>query len=217
MTSIALNAARCPVKSHLYEAILKPMATIGCQETHRFLSQWYAFSAVMPELLSICAMKAASESERANIIANLYSELGLDGDRTSHPEMLKDLIVSATGTAPSSVDIADETRSFIEGLRTALLMGNAAANAGILQALEAVAYNILDVLKEILVKSGNAALTTHPYIVIHEEIEARHIENTAENAKGHGAARASTDAGYAQMMRAWDSFWGAAYRTLAGQ
>jgi hypothetical protein len=65
-------------------------------------------------------------------------------------------------------------------------------------------------------KAGRPDLTTHPYIVIHDEIEAMHIENTSENVKLHGAARASTEAGYAQMMRAWDSFWRAAYRDLAG-
>lgn len=210
-------AASCPVKNEVYDTTLKPMKTLGRTETHRFLSQWYAFSAVMPELLSICAMKATSEPERANIITNLHSELGLDSDGTSHPELLKDLISKVTGTEPSGIDISDETRSFIEGLRMALLMGSAAVNAGILQALEAVAYNILDVLKEIVTKSGNAGLTAHPYIVIHEEIEAMHIENTSENVKLHGSARAASEAGYAQMMRAWEVFWGAAYRDLAAR
>lgn len=218
MTQNALAVApSCPVKSEVYLATLKPMKTLGPAETHRFLSQWYAFSAVMPELLSICAMKATSESERANIIENLHSELGLDGVGISHPDLLRDLIFKATGAEPNGAVVSEETRTFIEGLRMALLMGSAAVNAGILQALEAVAYNILDVLKEIVSKSGNAALTAHPYIVIHEEIEAMHIENTDENVKLHGAARASAEAGYMQMMRAWESFWASAYHDLASR
>jgi hypothetical protein len=210
-------AATSPVKNEIYESTLKSMKALGRAETHRFLSQWFAFSAVMPELLSICAIKATTESERANIITNLHSELGLDGDGISHPQLLKDLILKVTGVEPSGADITGETRAFIEGLRTALLMGSAAANAGILQALEAVAYDILDVLKEIVTKSGNADLAAHPYIVIHEELEAMHIENTDENVKMHGAARVASEAGYAQMMRAWEAFWAAAYRDLVGQ
>lgn len=209
------TAVTCPVKSEEYARMLKPRTWITQAKAYRFLSQWYAFSAVMPELLSICALKATTEGERANIITNLYSELGLDRDGCSHPELLKELILSATGTVPSSVDITDATRRFIESLRTALLMGTAASNAGILQALEAVAYNILDVLKEILAKSGNAHLCSHPYVKIHEEVEAQHIAKTTENVLQHGANRASIEAGYAQMMLAWQEFWNAAYCDLA--
>lgn len=215
-TSVATVAESCPVKSPEYHLTLARANQINPGSARVFLSQWYAFSASIPELLCACAMKAVSEAERANIVTNLYSELGLDSDGVSHPELLKDLIHQATGGLPDGEIVTQSTRAFLDRLRTAVLNGDPAFNAGALRALEAVAYSILDVLKEILVKSGNRALVGHAYITIHEEIEAVHIDNTEENISFHQGKEELVSHGYSVMMNEWRAFWSSAYDSLTG-
>lgn len=216
MSSAALAELRtlCPVKGSMYRQTLAIATDIKKPAVARFLSQWYAFSSSVPELLCIAAMKASCEEERSNIVANLYSELGLDSDGTSHPELLKDLIEQATGEVPSGGLISQDTRLFLEHLRRLMLEGSSAYNAGVMLALEAVAYSILSVLREILEKSGNAALTLHPYIVIHEEVEAGHIDNTEENIALYKDQMVEINQGYADMTCRWLNFWNSAYETL---
>lgn len=207
----------CPVKSLGYERTLAKAGSISPVAARRFLSQWHAFSAAMPELLSVCAVRAGSDAERSNIVANLYSELGLDGDGVPHPELLKSMIEEATGAAPNPEDVTATTRRFVERLRAALFTGEPAFNAGVLLALEGVAYNILDVLKEILVKAGRPDVVRHPYITIHEAIEAHHIEHTEGNLELHMDRQDAVNAGYDLMMVAWSEFWADAYGLLVAK
>lgn len=213
-SSVAESKSNCPVKGLLYKSTLGSALSIDRPNVASFMTQWYAFSASVPEILCIAAEKASCEAERKNIVANLYSELGLDTDGPSHPALLSDLIEKATGFAPSPDLVSKETRAFLADLKDMMRNGSAALNAGVMLALEAVAYNILGVLNEILTKSDNRALTNHPYITIHEEVEATHIDNTEENIELHRANIADVIRGYSEMNRMWHSFWDAAFLAL---
>lgn len=213
-SSLAEAQSKCPVKSKRYEDTLHAASAVTRANAGSFMIQWYAFSATVPQILCVAAEKAASETERKNIVANLYSELGLDADGTSHPELLKDLIKKATGLTPTPELVSPKTRAFLSELQRLMREGGSALNAGVMLALEAVAYNILEVLKEILTKSGNHGLVTHPYITIHEEVEAMHIDNTQENIELHRCNLADVNRGYAEMNKLWALFWDGTYTSL---
>ncbi len=205
-----------PVRGAYYDSTLKKAKSLAPNQVQIFLSQWYAFSSFIPELLSMYAAKAENELERANIVENLYSELGLDNGRVSHPQMLYDLIKQSTGLPPDRYHSSQATSEFIESLRSSVNNQSPAYNAGLFRGLEHVAYDILDVLKEILVKSGNPHLVEHPYITIHEKIEAQHIDKTEENIAMHGRNREEVDAGFNFVMDQWENFWKSAYLQLMG-
>lgn len=214
LSSLAEAQSSCPVKSTHYQRTLRAASSVNRNNVAAFMTQWYAFSATVPEILCVAAEKAATESERKNIVANLYSELGLDADGRSHPELLRDLIEKAAGCSPGPELVSVETRAFLSELKGLMHGGSSALNAGVMLALEAVAYNILEVLKEILVKSGNGDLASHPYITIHEEVEAKHIDNTQENIELHRANLSDVNLGYGEMNKLWASFWQGAYAQL---
>lgn len=211
-----IEATTSPVRGVFYESTLKKARSLDRSQVQAFLSQWYAFSSFIPELLSLYAAKAENELERTNIVENLYSELGLDNGRVSHPQMLFDLIQQATGLPPDRCHSSQATGEFIENLRSSVNTQSPAYNAGLFRGLEHVAYDILDVLKEILVKSGNPHLVGHPYITIHEKIEAQHIDKTEENIAMHGRRREEVDAGFNYVMNQWETFWKSAYLQLIG-
>jgi hypothetical protein len=213
-SALAELQSLCPVKGSIYDKTLAVAIKIDKRSVAKFMTQWYAFSSTVPEILCIAAMKASCEAERANIVANLYSELGLDADGTSHPALLKDLIEQATGQTPSPDLVTIETRDFLVRLKDMMLAGSSPYNAGVMLAMEAVAYSILAVLKEILEKGGNLSLTAHPYITIHEEVEATHIENTEQNIELYKAQIGEINMGYAEMLCKWQLFWNDAFTTL---
>ena len=203
-----------PVKGLAYERYLARRLKIDKLDAARFFSQWFAFSSAIPEILSIAAMKAESHEERTNILANLFSEMGFDSDGQSHAELLKDLIAKATGHEPIRSLIEQETFDFLKRLKMRMLEGSAAFNAGLILELEAVAYDILDVLNEILQKCGRGDLTAHPYIVIHETIEANHIDCTERNKTLHAENENDIKRGEAAMKSEWKKFWNHAYTLL---
>lgn len=203
-----------PVRGRAYNSTLGVLATISPDRARLFMAQWYAFSASIPAFLSLCAWRAGSELERRNIIINLHSELGLDGNEGTHPELLADLIVQATGEGPSLGDITDGTRAFILAMSDSVMRGSPAFNSGVLLGLEHVAYDILSVLKEILTKAGCPHLVGHRYITLHEEIEAMHIESTEENVSQYPDDQAAVSAGFEYVMSLWEGFWTSAYSTL---
>ncbi len=204
----------CPVKGTMYRRSLLRRKIIQKPQAALFFAQWYAFSSSIPEILSIAAMKAASHEERTNILVNLFSEMGLDAGGVSHPDLLKDLIEKATGQSPNAALILEETDQFLYRLKAMMTEGSAAFNAGVMQSLEAVAYQILEVLCEILEKSGNGELQNHPYIVIHEEIEVRHIESTDCNVAMHASESDDIERGKTLMFDEWEIFWNHAFRLL---
>jgi hypothetical protein len=214
LKSLAESQGGCPVKGLAYESTLGAATTIDRSNVATFMTQWYAFSANIPIILCVAAEKASCESERKNIVTNLHSELGLDTDGPSHPALLNDLIVKATGIVPTHNIVSRGTVVFLESLKKMLREGSPAQNAGIMLALEAVAYEIISILKEILAKSSNHALIQHPYITIHEEIEAEHINNTEQNISFHNDNMIEVNQGFIEMNMLWRSFWSNAFRTL---
>ena len=94
------------------------------------------------------------------------------------------------------------------------MRGTPAFNSGVLLGLEYVAYDILGVLKKILIKAGCPHLVNHPYITVHEAIEAMHIESTEENADLYQDEQASVTAGFEHTMKLWAGFWASAYGML---
>jgi len=217
MSALAELQSHCPVKGSIYRQTLGAATKLDKACVAKFMTQWYAFSSTIPEILCIAAMKASCEAERSNIVANLYSELGLDANGISHPELLKDLIVKATGQIPSYDLVTFETRDFLLQLKSMMLAGSSPYNAGVMLALEAVAFNILAVLKEILEKAGSRSMTAHPYITIHEEVEAAHIENTEQNIALYRDQIGEINNGYAAMLLKWQLFWNDAFSTLVVQ
>lgn len=217
MSALAELQSLCPVKGSIYNQTLAVAKKLDKPSVAKFMTQWYAFSSTVPEILCIAALKASCEAERSNIVANLYSELGLDADGTSHPELLKDLIEQATGQTPSRDLVTFETQDFLARLKKMMLAGSSPYNAGVMLALEAVAFNILAVLKEILEKGGSQSLTAHPYITIHEEVEASHIENTEQNIDLYKAQIGEINRGYADMLIKWQLFWNDAFTALVAQ
>lgn len=214
LSSLAESQGGCPIKGRAYEATLDALATIERSNVATFLTQWFAFSTSVPVILCIAAEKASCELERKNIVTNLHSELGLDTDGPSHPALLSDLIEKATGTVPSPDFVSNGTHVFLKDLKNMMRDGSPAFNAGVMLALEAVAYDILSILKEILVKSGNNALVQHPYITIHEEVEADHIDNTEENIALHKDNVIDVNKGFTEMNALWRTFWSDAFLLL---
>ena len=151
--------------------------------------------------------KLKSEYEKTNIIINLHSELGLDvKEGKSHPK-LSDLIVKATGKLPDEKVVSDTTKLFVGILLNTTMVNSSSFSQAFLLGLEQVAYDILNVLKEILKKSGNPNLMEHSYIVIHEQIEAMHIDNTEDNL-AHVSNYEEAVSGYKFVMSPMDYFLG---------
>lgn len=221
MLSMSMNliavpqmTSESPVKGDGYKKTLGKARTLSKMQAAAFFAQWYAFSSSIPEILSIAAMKASSDEERANILLNLFSEMGFDSDGKSHPELLKDLIDEATGISPSPDLVSNETRYFLTQVKAVMKSGTSAFNAGVMRSLESVAYEILEVLKEILSKCGSEGLVEHPYITIHELIEASHIESTERNMNLHFEDDEELRAGEFAMEVNWKYFWDNAYSNL---
>lgn len=213
-TDVLGSELKSPVMGELYLKTLAGSGALSAQAVREFLSQWHGFSSFIPRFLCLAAYKAETEEERLNVLENLNSELGMDGGSTAHAEMLRDLIERATGNEPQSRDIKPSTAAFLETLEQTVLTNSAAFNSGVMAGLEHVAYDILSVLKEILSKCGRQELILHPYIVIHDEIEKIHIENTQENIGFHGNKKKEVDAGFKFIMRQWKIFWDSAYLLL---
>lgn len=204
-----------PVKNTAYFDSLSSASSLNPAKAREFLIQWYAFSCFIPKLLSLCAYKSESEPERMAVLENLYSELGKDHKNgQTHPELLRDLIEKAYSLTPSAASASKTTKSFLSSLETKVLTSGSAYVCGLLQGLEHVAYDILDVLKEILTKTGNAELVNHPYIYIHEEIEKQHIANTEHCVNFHEDKPDQVKAGFNEIMVLWEAFWTDAYASL---
>lgn len=92
--------------------------------------------------------------------------------------------------------------------------GTSTFNSVVLLGLEHVAYDILSVLKEILIKSGYPQLVGHRYITLHEEIEAMHIKSIEENIFQYPNNQAEVSVGFQYVMNQWQGFWSCAYSTL---
>jgi len=203
-----------PVKGHIYQTTLKTINKLSQGQTYDFFNQWHHFSKAVLDLLAICAWRADSDKEKVNIIKNLYSELGLDvpGGKT-HPQLLEELIIEATGKAPETKKVSATTENFVNQITKEASSRSSSFSIGLLLGLEQVAYDILEVIKEVLVKSDQPQLVKHPYITIHEEIEAQHIDCTEENL-ANATDRLEAKVGYDFVIEEWREFWGVIYQTL---
>lgn len=206
-----------PVTGKDYEASLGKMTRIDGDQAYSFFIQWHYFSKSVLNLLAVCAWKAETTEEKSNIVMNLHSELGLDiPNGRSHPDLLADLIVRATGKHPEAVEASSETKEFVNQILKQTAAESSSFSTGLLLGLEQVAFDILKVLQEVLTKSGNPELIKHPYITIHNEIEAQHIDCTEKNLS---VVRDIEQAkrGYDFSMKQWEYFWASSYKLIQGQ
>ena len=205
-----------PVKKKYYADIFQCKDKLSNHQVQFFAVQWYAFSSSITKLLALCAWKAETEEERANVVKNLYSELGLDvSNGKTHSELLKDLIENASNGELDTGQISPTTSTFISTINSAVLNRPPAFVAGFLLGLEHVAYDILEVLKGLLDKSGNGHLKEHPYIKIHEEVEAMHIDSTENTIDLYDDRRSEVEEGFVFIMKEWEQFWADAYIGMA--
>jgi hypothetical protein len=210
-----LNYSPSPVKGLSYFKCLAAKSIVSEKSAIAFFMQWHAFSEFMPDLLSELIINSETEMERINLVKNLYSELGIDVGTESHPKMLKSLITEAYGYFNTSL-VRVETEEFIDKIEMQVRKGNSAYNAGLVLALEEVAYEILSVIKEVLSKSSQAVFLKHPYITIHEEVESEHIAHTQEIINLYSNRGSEAEAGYQEMMRWWQVFWDHAFVCMEG-
>lgn len=208
-----LKSAVSPVKGIPYLRSLASRNILTEDAAFLFFMQWYAFSEFMPDLLSELIVSAETELERISLVKNLYSELGIDTGTESHPKMLCSLITQAYGRFEISA-VRMATEEFIDQIECQVRLGHSAYNAGLVLALEEVAYEILGVLKEVLAKSGQTQFLTHPYITVHEEVEADHIAHTREIIGQYEHRSSEVEHGYREMMNWWQKFWDHAFECL---